>query len=171
MTPFTAHVPEGKKARSTVASLASHGRQWLGQKALGYTVITAQPYIVSTNRMETILKISKWITKLTACAALALAAPLHADVGQMDRQGQISNTYSTPSREKLRSEMDATEQATRSHGGTDMSSSPESPDGARGDAGARHSQHTRDEVREESGESSRMNRDHPGGNLSRPKKE
>lgn len=121
--------------------------------------------------METILEISNWMNRLTACAALALAGPLHADVGQMDRQDQISNTYSTPSREKLRSEMDATEQATRSHGGTDMSPSPESSGGAPGDAGARHSRHTRDEVRAESGESSRMNRDHPGGNLHLPKKE
>jgi len=118
--------------------------------------------------MEAVMNISKWITRLTACTTVAFAAPLYADDGQMVRQDQLSNTYSTQPREKLRAEMDAAEQATVSHGGTDMASSPESPDGARGIAGSRYSQRGRDEAQGGLGESSRMNQDHPSGDPYRP---
>jgi len=118
--------------------------------------------------METIMKTSHWITRLTACATVVLAAPLYADAGKTDGQGHLTNTYSTQSREKLRSEMDAAEQDSVSHGDTGMSHSLEAPIGARGVAGSRDSQRARDEARAELGESSRMNREHPRGDLYRP---
>jgi len=121
--------------------------------------------------LEIIMKTSQWITRLAACAAVAVGAPAFADVGLMDGQDQFgSNIQSTKSRAEVRSELDAARsQGVLSHGDTDTSVMMESsPIGARGVAGSRYSERTRDEVRAELEEASRMNRDNPRDDIYRP---
>lgn len=117
------------------------------------------------------MKILLWITRLAACAAAALAIPLHADEGRTNAKDQIANTYATQPQKKLHSEMDAAEQAELSHGDTGMSSSGASAAGTRGAAAPGDAPRAGEEVREKLGKSSRVTGTPPRNGLSRPEQE
>lgn len=116
------------------------------------------------------MKTAQWIGRLAACAAVAVGAPALADVGLMDGQDQFRNFESTKSRGEVRSELDAArQQGMLSHGDVDTSSAMDAaPAGARGVAGSRYSERTREDVRAELEEASRMHRDNPQGDIYRP---
>lgn len=116
------------------------------------------------------MKTSQWITRLAACAAVSIGVPALADVGQMDGQDQFRDFESTKSRAEVRSELNsARARGMLSHGDVDTTSAMDAaPAGARGVAGSRYSQRTREEVRAELEESKRLGRDSQRSDIYRP---